>query len=160
MMEESDERKVIEFSPLEVGVSIDDTVVISSYSTRDIRERLEDNEYVVALILTSAWLENIVGRAIRHHYGWNSEKFQKEGYHKMSLGSLLEECAEYGALKAHEEKLNKFRSGEKQIVSLRNNLVHEHGYLNDIEEGEDAQQEVEDAIEEVVEFIETVEVVR
>lgn len=43
-------------------------------------------------------------------------------------------------------------------MSLRNNLVHEYGYLSDVEENEGGQQEVKDAIEKAIEFVETVEV--
>lgn len=128
-----------------------------AFSAENIQQRLKNEERVVALVLTSTRLENIVSRAIRLHYGWSEEKFKEKKYHKKSLGSLLEECVEHGALKEHEDELNTLRSGEKQVVNLRNKLVHEYGYLRDVEEDEDVQQEVEDAVEEAIEFIETVE---
>lgn len=128
-----------------------------AFSAESIQKRLRNEERALALVLTSTRLENIVSRAIRLHYGWSEEKFKEKNYDKKSLGSLLEECVEHGALKEHEDELNTLRSGEKQVVSLRNDLVHEYGYLSNVEEDEDVQQEVEDAVGEAIEFIETVE---
>jgi uncharacterized protein YutE (UPF0331/DUF86 family) len=50
------------------------------------------------------------------------------------------------------------RSGERQVVSLRNNLVHDYGFLEEIERDEDTQQEVKDAIEKAIDFIESVDI--
>lgn len=129
-----------------------------NFSADNIRKRLENNKYPLALVLTATRLENIVSRAIRHHYGWSQEKFEDEGYDEYSLGKLMQECVEYGALPEHEDELNRMRSGEKKIVSLRNDLVHEYGYLNDLEENKDNQNKVEDAIEDAIDFIESVEI--
>jgi uncharacterized protein YutE (UPF0331/DUF86 family) len=126
------------------------------FSSENIREKLEDNEYALALILTSTRLENIVSQAIRDHNNWNTEKFEDEGYDEYTLGTLLEKCVECGTLSQYEKTLNKMRSGKKQVVSLRNDLVHEFGYLNDVQEDEDVQKEVEDAIDRVIEFIDQV----
>ena len=128
------------------------------FSAADIRGRLDEDDLGQALVLTSTLLEVIMSSAIRKHYDWDWEKFEKKGYNGYSLGKLMEEAVEYGALGAHENTLNTMRTGERQLVSLRNNLVHEHGYLSDIEEEEDVQQEVKDVIEYAIEFIEEVEV--
>jgi hypothetical protein len=128
------------------------------FPTDEIRDRLDNGEHAVALILTSTKLEVIISQAIRSHYSWNKAKFEGEGYDKYSLGALIEECVEYGALPEYEDKLNKMRSGERQVVSLRNNLVHDYGFLEEIERDEDTQQEVKDAIEKAIDFIESVDI--
>ena len=127
-----------------------------TFSADNIRERLTKEKHVLALILTATRLENIVSRAVCYHYDWSQEKFENEGYDKYSLGALMEECVEYGALPKHENELNQMRSGEREIVSLRNSLVHEYGYLDEIEKDEDLQDEVEDVIENAIDFIESV----
>lgn len=128
------------------------------FSAADIRDRLDEDEIAQALVLTSTLLEVIMSAAIRKHYRWDREKFEKKGYNDYSLGKLMEEAVEYGALGAYEGTLNTMRTGERSLVSLRNNLVHEYGYLDDIEQEGDVQQEVEDAIKYAIEFIEEVEV--
>lgn len=159
MTEDSDdsEGNVVEASvTMSAGASMSARATVA-FSADNIRERLDNDEYALALILTATRLENIVSRAIRRHYNWSHEKFDNEGYEGYSLGALIQECVEYGALPEYENELNRMRSGEKQVVSLRNNLVHDYGYLDDIEEDEDLQQDVEKAIEEAIDFIEAVE---
>lgn len=129
-----------------------------AFSADNIRDRLKKDEYALALVLTSTRLESIMSMIIRDHYNWDSGKFEKEGYDNYSLGRLIEECVKYGALPEYEDTLNKMRSGEMQIVILRNNLVHDYGFLSNVEADQDLQQEVEDAIEKTIELIESVEV--
>lgn len=127
------------------------------FSTEKIRKRLANDEHALALVVTATRLENITSLAIRQHYSWTLKKFKTEGYDNYSLGALMQECTEYGVLKEHEDVLNEMRSGEKQIVSLRNNLVHEYGYLEKLDEDTTLQQEIEEAIEKAIGFIESVE---
>jgi hypothetical protein len=152
------EDDVVRASATVVGTSSVSATATVAFSADNIRERLEDDEYALALVLTATRLENIVSRAVRHHYDWNQEKFESEGYDKYSLGALMQECVEYGALSEHTDELNRMRSGKRKIVSLRNNLVHEYGYLDDIEEDEELQDEVEEAIENAIDFIESVKI--
>lgn len=129
------------------------------FSTENIRDRLEKDEpeYALALVLTSTRLEYILSQAIQLHFSWDSETFESNGYGDFSLGTLLEKCVKYGALKPYEDELNKIRSGEKQVANLRNNLVHEYGYLAEVEDDKGTQKEVKDAIEYALRFIDNVE---
>lgn len=129
-----------------------------TFSPDNIRERLDEGEHDVALILTSTLLEKILSLGIREHYGWDQGKFETKGFDKFSLGTYLEECTEYGVFKDYTDDLNKMRSGENEIMDLRNNLVHEHGYMESLERNEDLQQDAEEAIEEAIDFIESVEI--
>lgn len=151
------EDNVVQLSATATVTTSASATVTVAFSADNIRERLEDDEYALALVLTATRLENIVSRAVRRHYEWSQEKFESEGYDEYSLGALMQECVEFGALPEHENELNRMRSGKRKIVSLRNNLVHEYGYLDDIEEDEDLQDEVEDAIENAIDFIESIE---
>lgn len=128
------------------------------FSAGQIQEKLNDDEYPLALILTATRLESILGKSICQHYGWTPETFKDRGFADMSLGAYLEECTTSGVLKKYEDHLNTMRSGEKQIVELRNNLVHNYGYFRDVERNEDVQKEVKAAIEYAIEFIEDVKV--
>lgn len=153
---DSEDNRISATATTTVTTSASATATVA-FSADNIRERLEDDEYPLALVLTATRLENIVSQAVRRHYDWSQEKFENEGYDEYSLGALMQECVEYGALPEHERQLNRMRSGERKIVSLRNNLVHEYGYLGDIEEDEDLQEEVEDVIGDAIDFIESVE---
>lgn len=88
----------------------------------------------------------------------NKGKIEDKEYDEYSIGALMQECVEYGALPKHEDELFRMRSEDRQIVSLRNNLVHEYGYLDDIEEDKDQRNEVKDAIKDAIDFIESVEI--
>jgi len=162
MTSESDdsesEDNVVQASATGVGTAIGTATATVAFSADNIRERLEDDEYALALVLTATRLENIVSKAVRHHYDWDQEQFESEGYDEYSLGKLMQECVDYGALPEHEDELNRMRSRKRQIVSLRNSLVHEYGYLNDIEGNEHIQDEVKDAINDAIGFIESVEI--
>ncbi|WP_276281105.1 hypothetical protein [Halorussus caseinilyticus] len=128
-----------------------------SFPVDTIRDRLEDNEYALSLILTSTRLETVISEAIRLHYGWDLEEFENEGYNSYSLGKLITECSKYGALQEHDEEINRIESNKNPIVNLRNNLVHDYGYLEKIEKDEETQKKVRNAIEDTLDFIEAVE---
>lgn len=151
------EKTVVQESVTTTGTASITATATVAFSADNIRERLEEDEYALALVLTATRLENIVSQAVRCHYGWSREKFESEGYDEYSLGALMQECVEYDALPEHEDELNRMRSGERQIVSLRNNLVHEYGYLNNIEENKQLQYKIEDAINNAINFIESTE---
>ena len=155
-----DEQARTQIGSISPGKDVDRSSVsgTAGFSSEIIRDRLEKDEpeYALALILTSTRLESILSLAIQRHFGWDFDTFEDNGYDDFALGKLLEKCMTYGALKQHQDELKKMQ-GNNQVVNLRNNLVHDYGYLAEVEDDTETQKEVADAIEYALEFIDDVE---
>lgn len=129
-----------------------------TFSAENIRKRLKNNEYALALVLASTRLEFILGKAIREHYSWDYGEFEKQGYDEYSLGKYMEECTQYGVLTKHHNDLNQMRTGDPSFVNLRNQVAHNYGYLKEIENSVDTQQEVEGVVKDAIQLIEEVDI--
>ena len=123
-----------------------------AFSADNIRDRLDDDEYALALVLTATRLENVLTRGLRQRLDTNKEQFENLWGNK-TLGTYGQMCSQLGVF---EDEFKQHIIDD--VAGLRNNLVHDYGYLDDIEEDEDLQDEVEDAIEDAIEFIESVEI--
>jgi hypothetical protein len=122
-----------------------------AFSANSIREKLDDGEYALSLILTSTRLENILTRGIKEKLELTDDEFESL-WGRDTLGSYAQIC---GTLGVYGQKFD--QSVIDDVVSLRNNLVHDYGYLSTIQEEKAERQEVEDAIDDAIEFIESLE---
>lgn len=123
-----------------------------AFSADNIRDRLEKDEYALALVLTSTRLENVLTRGLRQRLDTNKGQFEAL-WGDETVGTYGQMCSQLDVFG------NEFNQNTiDNVARLRNNLVHDYGYLSDIEEDEDLQQEVGDAIEGAIEFIESVEI--
>lgn len=156
MTEESDEsrpRSVSDSGSITEAKATPLTAEVTvAFSADNIRGGLDKDEYALALVLTSTRLENILTRGIRQQFDIDEGPFEKL-WGRESLGTYCQMCVQLGVF---EDTFN--QETIDNVANLRNNLVHEYGYLNNIEEDEDVQQEVQEAIEEAIAFIEQVEV--
>jgi len=157
MSDEGDEKSVtVKAEPVTMEFTPNTAKVTLGFSAESIEERIENEEYGLAIVLCSTKLESVLSVAIRNHYNWDKDTFQNQGYHNKSLGSYLEECYTYGVLPEYERKLKDFENNH--IVTVRNKFVHNHGYLEELEGDKDKQEEVVEIIEEVIDFIDDVEI--
>lgn len=122
-----------------------------AFSADNIREKLDDDEYALALILTSTRLENILTRGIKDKLDLTDDEFESL-WGRDTLGSYAQIC---GTLGVYGQKFD--QSAIDDVVSLRNDLVHDYGYLSTLEEEKAERQEVENAIDDAIDFIESVE---
>jgi len=156
MTDESDDSdsddNVVRVSAAGVATATGSATATVAFSADNIRERLEDDEYALALVLTATKLENILTRGLQERIGTDKDQF-KNLWGNASLGRYTHMCSVLGVFgdEFDQETI-------KPVITLRNNLVHEYGYLDDIEKDESLQDEVKDAIEDVIDFIESVEV--
>lgn len=161
MTEESDEDESEDVSvsvPAEkITVSEPAPTVTATFSADNIRERLEgeEPEYALALILTSTRLEQVMSYGIRNHLDIAKDQYETLLGNE-SLGTLGQLCSK---LDVYEDEFE--QEVIDDVAHQRRNLVHdtpEHGYnyLQTLEEDKDVQQEVEDAVEKALRFIETV----
>ena len=143
---------VVRVSATGVGTISGSATATVAFSADNIRERLEDDEYALALVLTATRLENILTRGLQERLDIDKEQFENL-WGNASLGRYVHMCSELGVF---ESKFN--QESIKPVITLRNNLAHEYGYLDDIEEDGRLQDEVKDAIEDGIDFIESVEI--
>ena len=156
MTSESDdsdsEDNVVRASATGVGTGSGSATATLAFSADNIRERLEDNEYALALVLTATRLESILTRGLQGRLDTDKEQFENL-WGNVSLGRYMSMCLELGVFKDDLDQ-----ESIQPVITLRNNLAHEYGYLDDIEEDESLQEEVKDAIEDTIFFIESAEI--
>jgi len=144
------EDNVVRVSATGVGTSSGSATVTVAFSADNIRERLEDDEYALALVLTATRLENILTRGLQERLDTDKKEFENL-WGNTSLGRYMHMCSELGVFGDDFDQ-----ESIQPVIALRNNLAHEYGYLNDIEEDENLQDEVKAAIEDAINFIESV----
>lgn len=123
------------------------------FSTANIQKKIDEGEYALALILTSTRLESILGQAIQNRVGITEGQFDNLGLDRKSLGSYVEMCESLSVLDVTSSK-----EELKEIVNLRNCLVHDYGYLEKLEEDSEERNIVKSAVETGIEFIEDTEI--
>lgn len=121
------------------------------FSADNIRERLDNDEYALAVVLTSTRLENILSRGIKDTLDLNESEF-KSLFGNNGFGYYVQLCYRIGI---YEEELGKNEFDE--LSNIRNNIVHNYGYLSTLEDEQAEKRRVENAIDEAIDFIERVE---
>lgn len=125
--------------------------VAAAFSEDEIRKRLKNDEDALALVLTSTRLESILTKGLRDRLDADEEQFEVL-WGTETLGTYGHMCSQ---LEVFGSEFN--QKVIDDIANLRNKLVHEFGYLRDLEEDEDLQEDVEVAVEEALDFIDSVE---
>lgn len=148
---DNSEDNVVSLSATATATATASATVTVAFSADNIRERLEEDEYALALVLTATRLENILTKGLQKRLDTNKEQFENI-WGNETLGRYTHMCSELGVF---EDEFD--QEAIEQVVSLRNNLVHDYGYLDDIEEEDKLQQEVDDTIDDAIDFIESVE---
>ncbi|MFA9427036.1 hypothetical protein [Natronorubrum sp. A-ect3] len=132
-----------------VGVTTGTATVTIGFSTDDIQDRLDDDKIAEALVLTSTRLENILSQAIADRYDITNEQFEKL-YGRESLGRYQDMAAVLGLFDQHQGTL-------QDVVRYRKKLVHDYGYLDELQTDNDERDDVKSVLEAAVAFIDQVE---
>ncbi|WP_217471940.1 hypothetical protein [Haloterrigena gelatinilytica] len=123
--------------------------VTIGFSADNIQDRLEDGSVAEALVVTATRLESILGRAIADRYDIISEQFEKL-YGRKSLGRYQDMTAILGLFDQHQGTL-------QQVANYRKDVVHEYGYIDELQIDDEEREEVKAVIEDAIAFIEQVE---
>lgn len=116
------------------------------YSTEKIREFLEKGEIAISLILVSVRVEHALGKRIKQKQDLSESEFDEE-YGRDTLGDLLVECEEFNLIEEEEDE------PFDTLRVKRNALVHDRGFLEELEMNEQMQDEVRELIERIFELV-------
>ncbi|PCR90374.1 hypothetical protein [Natrinema ejinorense] len=127
------------------GTAGSDVNVVIGFSPDDIQGRLDDDKIAEALVLTATRLENILSHAIADRYNITTGQFEQL-YGNAGLGR-------YQYMASILDLFDQHLGTIQDVVEYRNKLVHDYGYLDDLQDDDDERKAVKDAIEDAITFI-------
>lgn len=120
------------------------------FSAENIRDRLESGDVPLALLQASTTMERILYLKIRDRFDVPHDEFESI-YSSKSLGEYLQIC---NTLDLTDDA---YRDSLDDLVDKRNNLAHEHGYIEDLETDADERNSVVSLIEDTCDWIDSTE---
>lgn len=145
------EDKEINVPSSKISLETKNPEISIGFNAENIKERLEDEELHMALLICSTKLETMLTHLIQEEYGLNPEEFEELDLDKKTLGSYL---------KIADNIVSDFELNQFKITECRNNLAHHYGYAEILEEKKDKEEvdKVKRAIKEALKFIENTDV--
>lgn len=145
---DSEDNRVFTADPVTVDIEVGSPAIV--FSSENIRQRLDKDDLVIALLLSATRVEKILSELLRKRYKITSSDFETL-YGHQSLGSYLQTCNTLDLTESkHRDRLD-------DLVKARNKLAHSDGYIELIEEDDGERSEVRETIEGACRWIDSVQ---
>lgn len=121
----------------------------------DIRQRLDNEEIGVALVLVMTRAERVLGELLRHRYDIAHEEFQTI-YGRKSLTWFVETCNTLGLTDVDPDE--NYGDHLDTLTKKRSKVAHDDGYLKILERNEEERDEVRNTIEKACDWIDEISI--
>jgi hypothetical protein len=144
-------RSRLEDSDLDIRITSVEFNSTRGFTVQHVDEELRSGEIVNALLHISTLMEIVFSRLLQRRFEISEDQFD-ELWNRSSLGRYWQLCrvTEAHPSPAPNEEI-------ERIIGFRNKLVHEAGYLEELQSDEDEISEIESSIRTVMRYIDSIE---